>query len=83
MPLREARSPSRPASNSSPPKEIRYAFTTHANPDCVKPRSSCIAGNATFTTVASSTIMSIPIQSTYSEIQRLLSVKFPPRKFLP
>src|SRR5918993_2893733 len=74
MPLREARSPSRPASNNRPPKEIRYAFTTQANPDCVNPRSLCIDGNATFTTVASSTIMSIPIQSTYNETQRLLSV---------
>src|SRR5215217_5093019 len=82
MPLREARSPNRPASNSRPPKEIRYAFTTHANPDCVKPRSLCMEGNATFTTVASSTIMSIPIQSTCSEIQRLLSVKVPPSAFL-
>ena len=61
---RPIRSPSRPASSSSPPNAIRYAFTTHARLDCEKPRSSCIEGSATFTTVTSSTIISTPVHST-------------------
>ncbi len=58
------RSPIRPASRSRPPKAIRYAFTTQARLLCEKPRSSWMEGRATFTIVASSTIMSIPPQRT-------------------
>ena len=43
---------------------------TQARPDEVKPRSLWIAGSATFTTVASSTIISMPMHSTMSAIQR-------------
>src|SRR4051812_11813958 len=68
--LRPTRSPSRPASSSSPPKLIRYAFTTQARLDCEKPRSSWIDGRATFTTVASRTIISIPTHRTTSAVQR-------------
>ena len=68
---RPTRSPSRPASSSSPPNEIRYPFTTHARRDCEKCRSDWIDGSATFTTVASSTIISMPVHSTYSAIHRL------------
>src|SRR6204780_4688445 len=68
------KSPKRPASRSRPPKAIRYALITHARLDCVKPRSVWIEGNATFTTVASSTIISMPTHSTYKAIQRLRSL---------
>jgi hypothetical protein len=68
--LRPSRSPSRPASSSRPPKAIRYALTTHARLEVEKPRLSWIDGSATFTTVTSSTIISIPTQSTYRAIQR-------------
>ncbi len=64
MVLRPIRSPKRPDSSSSPPKLIRYAFTTHARLACEKPRSSWMVGSATFTTVTSSTIISTPAQST-------------------
>jgi hypothetical protein len=70
--LRPIRSPSRPASSSRPPKLIRYAFTTQARLDCEKPRSVWIEGSATFTTVTSSTIISIPTHSTISASQRRL-----------
>ena len=39
-------------------------FTTQARSFCEKPRSSWMDGSATFTIVASSTIMSIPMQRT-------------------
>ena len=68
------RSPSRPESNSSPPKAIRYALTTQARLDCENPRSFWIVGSATLTIVASSTIISIPPHSTYSASQRFESV---------
>src|SRR3954454_21637278 len=68
--LRPSRSPNRPESSSRPPKAMRYALTTHARLDCEKPRSSWIDGSATFTTVTSSTIISIPAQRTYRAIQR-------------
>ena len=64
----------RPASSSSPPNAIRYPFTTHARLLCEKPRSSWIEGSATFTIVASITIISTPAQSTYSASQRLRSL---------
>src|SRR3954470_7832183 len=69
-PRREIRSPSRPANSSSPPNAIRYALTTQARLDCEKSRSRWIDGSATFTTVASRTIISIPVQRTISAIQR-------------
>src|SRR4051812_2150997 len=43
---------------------------THASPDAEKPRSSWIDGRATFTIVTSRTIISIPVQSTYSASRR-------------
>lgn len=61
---RPMRSPIRPAKSSNPPKAIMYALTTHARFEPVKPRSSWIVGSATFTTVPSSTIMSMPVHST-------------------
>src|SRR3954469_3309279 len=73
-PRREIRSPLRPATTSSPPKAIRYAFTTHARSDCEKPRSLWIEGSATFTTVASRTIISTPTHRTTSAVQRERSV---------
>ncbi len=54
----------RPPSSKSPPNAIRYALTTHARFACEKPRSSWIEGSATFTTVASRTIISTPAHST-------------------
>ena len=50
---------------------------THASPDWVKSRSFWIDGSATFTTVESRMIMSIPTQSTYSAVQRVRSVGAP------
>src|SRR3954453_21903238 len=44
---------------------------TQASPDCVKPRSALMEGRATFTTVASRTIMSMPTHRTISAAQRL------------
>src|SRR3954467_9435854 len=70
IPRRETRAPRRPASSSSPPKAIRYALTTHARLDAENPRSSWIDGSATFTTVTSSTIISMPAHSTTRAIQR-------------
>src|SRR4051794_13724525 len=70
IPRREIRSPSRPASSSRPPKAIRYALTTQARLDAENPRSSWIEGSATFTTVTSSTIISMPAHSTTRAIQR-------------
>src|SRR6202012_46796 len=67
---RPSRSPSRPAKSSRPPKEIRYALTTQARLDWEKPRSVWILGRATFTIVASRTIMSMPAQRTTRAIQR-------------
>ena len=58
------RSPSRPPSSRKPPKVSRYAFTTHASDSSVKPRSARIEGSATFTIVASSTIIRSPRQRT-------------------
>jgi hypothetical protein len=51
------RSPSRPPSSRKPPNVSRYALTTQASDVSVKPRSSLIDGRATFTIVASSTII--------------------------
>src|SRR5919204_1396117 len=73
-PRREIRSPRRPASSRRPPNAIRYAFTTQARLDCEKPSSLWIDGSATFTTVASRTIISIPTHSTTSATQRERSV---------
>ena len=56
--LRPSRSPSRPASSRKLPNAIMYASITHARFACEKPRSRCIEGSATFTIVASSTIIS-------------------------
>jgi hypothetical protein len=66
-----SRSPMRPASRSSPPNAIRYPLTTHARLLWEKPRSSWIVGRATLTTVPSTTIISMPVQSTYRASQRL------------
>jgi hypothetical protein len=49
-------------------------LTTHARLDVEKPRSSWIAGSATFTTVTSRMIINIPTHSTYSANQRERSV---------
>ena len=57
------RSPSRPPRSSRPPNVSVYAFTTHASDDSLNPRSSRIDGSATFTIVASSTIMRLAAQS--------------------
>jgi hypothetical protein len=67
---REVRSPSRPASSSRPPNAIKYALTTQASPAWENPRSAWIAGRATLTTVASRTIINMPVQSTASAAQR-------------
>src|SRR5262249_43634788 len=67
---RPSRSPSLPASRSRPPKAIMYAFTTHARLASEKPRSSRIAGSATFTMVMSRTIISIPVQRTMRAANR-------------
>jgi hypothetical protein len=75
--LRPSRSPSRPASSSRPPNAIRYAFTTHARPDCVKPRSRWIDGSATFTIVWSRMTMSIPAHRTMSARRRESEVGIP------
>ena len=58
------RSPSRPDSSRKPPKVSRYALTTHASADCVKPRSDWMDGRATFTMLWSSTIIRSPRQRT-------------------
>jgi len=50
---RPSRSPSRPASSSSPPNAIRYAFTTQAREVDEKPRSSLIEGSATNSQIGS------------------------------
>src|SRR5689334_16997509 len=63
-------SPSRPPRSRKPPKVSRYAFTTQASEVSVKPRSVRIDGSATFTIVASSTIIRTPKHSTYSASQR-------------
>ena len=68
------RSPARPASSSSPPNAIKYALTTQARLLDENPRSSWMVGRATFTIVASSTIISMPAHSTYSAAQRFRSV---------
>jgi hypothetical protein len=65
-----ARSPSRPASSSRPPNAIRYALITQASPEAEKPRSSRIDGSATFTIVASSTIINMPVHRAYSARRR-------------
>jgi MFS family permease len=57
------RSPSRPPRSSRPPNVSVYALITHASESSVKPRSARIDGNATFTIVASSTIMRLAAQS--------------------
>ena len=62
--FRPRMSPKRPASRSRPPNAIRYALTTQARLDWENPRSLWIEGSATFTTVTSRTIISIPTQST-------------------
>jgi hypothetical protein len=67
---RPTRSPSRPASSSSPPKAIRYAFTTQASPDCEKPRSCWMERSATFTIVSLRMIIKDPADSTASAAVR-------------
>src|SRR6266571_3375642 len=74
MRLRPMRSPSRPASSSSPPNAIRYAFTTHARSDCVKPRSLWIDGRATLTMVPSRMIIRIPAHRTNNASHRRSSL---------
>ena len=49
---------------------MRYALITHASPPGEKPRSSRIDGSATFTIVASSTIINIPVHRAYSARRR-------------
>ena len=63
-------SPSRPPSSRKPPNVSMYAFTTQASEVCEKCRSCRIDGSATFTIVVSSTIISEPMQSRTSAIQR-------------
>ncbi len=58
------RSPKRPASSSRPPNGIRYAFTTHARLELEKSRSVWMDGRATFTIVASRTIIRTPAHNT-------------------
>src|SRR5882672_6673128 len=48
-----------------------YALTTHTTEVSVNPRSERIDGNATFTMVVSSTIISSPMHSSVSAHQRL------------
>ena len=76
MPRRPSRSPSRPASSSRPPKAIMYALTTQARLASENPRSSRIAGSATFTMVMSRTIISIPVQRTIRAANRRRSDAF-------
>jgi hypothetical protein len=57
---RPSRSASLPPLRSRTPNVSAYAFTTHSSPAWLIPRSSCIAGSATFTTVLSSMIMNKP-----------------------
>jgi hypothetical protein len=54
---RPSRSASRPPSSRNPPKISVWAFSTHKRFCSEKPRSPLMVGNATFTTVASSTTM--------------------------
>ena len=68
--LRPRRSPTRPARRRRPPNAIRYALTTQASPDCEKPRSAWIDGNATLTIVMSTTISRNPVHRTISESHR-------------
>jgi len=68
--LRPSRSPSLPASSSRLPNVIRKPLTIHVRFDWLKPRSSWIAGRATFTIVTSRTIISCAKQTMASVIQR-------------
>ena len=68
--LRPARSPSRPASSSRLPKVTRKPLTTQVRSDWLKPRSCWMAGSATFTIVASRTIISWAKQTMISVAQR-------------
>ncbi len=79
--LPPTRSPSRPASSSSPPKAIRYPFTTHSRLVAENPRSRWIGGSATVTMVPSRMIIKVTAQSTASASQRdsLSESTMPPR----
>ena len=55
-----------PASRRSEPKLTRNALTTHVRLPCESPRSSWMVGSATFTMVASRTIISWARQTTKS-----------------
>ena len=68
--LRPSRSPSRPASSRKLPKVTRKALTTQVRLPWLKCRSCWIDGNATFTIVVSSTIMSWARQTTTRAIHR-------------
>src|SRR3954447_15623868 len=68
--LRPARSPRRPAISRKLAKAIMYAFTTHVRSAWEKCRSRWMDGSATFTIVASTTIISCPRQTTASATQR-------------
>src|SRR6185437_13603303 len=64
-----------PASSRKPPKVIRYPSRTQVRLLWEKLRSCWIEGSATFTIVASSTIISCPRQRTASAIQRRRSLR--------
>src|SRR3569833_1385946 len=64
------RSPSRPATRRKAPKVIRYALITQVSPEGLKCRSLWMAGSATLTTVASSTVMAYASRTTPSISQR-------------
>ena len=65
------RSPSRPPRRRKPPYVSRYAFTTQASEVWEKSRSWRIDGSATFTIVASRTIIRLASVSVYSANQRV------------
>src|SRR6187431_1983379 len=54
-------SPNDPATRISEPSVSRYAFETHCCPARPPPRSSRIAGSATFTTVESTDTTAVPM----------------------
>jgi hypothetical protein len=64
--LSPTRSPSRPASSSSPPNAIRYPLTTHSSPVALNPSARWIDGSATVTIVPSKMIIMVTAQSTAS-----------------
>ena len=76
MPARKSRrcpkrSPSRPPRRRKPPYVSRYAFTTQASEVWENSRSWRIDGSATFTIVASRTIIRLASVSVYSANQRV------------